>query len=184
MKFLNGILTCLILLGAAGAFMVYGGHTPIGATAPADLVDKLAPIARDKAIARNATAIQVDPGPEAAQRGMGHYKENCMPCHGAPAGKAMEFAEGMNPKAPALDSEHTQSFTDGELFWVVKNGIRASAMPGFGVNHQDAEIQDIVGFLRHLPRLTPDEKSALSSAAPAEHHHDGEAADGAADHHH
>jgi hypothetical protein len=39
----------------------------------------------------------------------------------------------MNPKPPLLDSGHTQAFSDGELFWIVKNGIRASGMPGFGL---------------------------------------------------
>jgi mono/diheme cytochrome c family protein len=185
MKFLGGVVVGLLLVGLAGAFMVHGGRVPVGATAPPDMLDQWAPTARDKAIARQAPAMQVDKSAEAARRGMEHYGENCMPCHGAPGGKAMEFAQGMNPKPPALDAAHAQDFTDGQLFWVVKNGLRASGMPGFGVNHRDPEIQDIVAFVRRLPRLTPDEKKELSGAGAAEHHHHDEAAaDEHGDHHH
>jgi mono/diheme cytochrome c family protein len=98
----------------------------------------------------------------------------------------------MNPAPPGLDSAHTQAFSDGALFWIVKNGIRASGMPAFGVNHQDAEIQDIVAFVRHVPKLTDEEKKELAAALPHEHHHDeagegheaGEPAHEGAGHHH
>ena len=152
--------------------MVYGGRTSIAATTPPDMVDKLAPVARDRAIVRSAPALSIPADAARAARGMEHYGENCLPCHGAPGVKAMEMAEGMNPKPPDLDGPHTQGFSDGQLFWIVKNGIRASGMPAFGGNHQDPEIQDIVAFVRHLPSLTAPEKQELGEALPREHHHE------------
>lgn len=184
MRFLAGLITGILLFLAAGAFIVYGGRVSIAATTPPDLVDKLAPIARDKAIARQAPSLSVPTDPAAAQRGMEHYGENCLPCHGAPGVKPMEMAEGMNPAPPELDAAHTQAFSDGELFWIVKNGIRASGMPAFGVNHKDPELQDIVSFVRHLPRITPAEKEQLGEALPHEHHHGEAEAGGAPSPHH
>jgi mono/diheme cytochrome c family protein len=173
MKFIAGVVVGILIVVAAGAFMVYGGRTSIAATTPPDLLDKMAPVARDRAIARQAPALSIPDDPARAARGREHYGENCLPCHGAPGVKAMEMAEGMNPKPPELDGPHTRGLSDGQLFWIVKNGIRASGMPAFGVNHQDPEIQDIVAFVRHLPALTPAEKQELGEALPREHHHEG-----------
>jgi mono/diheme cytochrome c family protein len=71
-------------------------------------------------------------------------------------------------------------FIDAELFWVIKNGIRMTGMPAFGVNHKDEEIRHIVAFVRHVPQLTDAERQALKTGAGEEHHHDGEEAE----HHH
>jgi hypothetical protein len=54
----------------------------------------------------------------------------------------------------------------------VKNGLRASGMAGFGVNHKDEEVQDIVAFVRHIPKLTEAERQGLAAAVPEEHHHE------------
>jgi mono/diheme cytochrome c family protein len=172
MRFVLGLIFGLVLVGAAAAFLVYGGRMAIAATTPPDMLDKFAPTARDRAIARQAPAMTIPADPAAARRGMEHYDENCLPCHAAPGLKPVEFAQGMNPAPPELDSAHTQAFSDGALFWIVKNGIRASGMPAFGVNHQDPEIQDIVAFVRHLPHLTEEERRALAAALPHEHHHE------------
>jgi mono/diheme cytochrome c family protein len=134
----------------------------------------VAPVARDKAIARNAPRMSIPADPERAARGQEHFGENCLPCHGAPGVKPMEMAQGLNPAPPDLTSTHTQAFADGELFWIVKSGIRSTGMPGFGVNHEDAEIQDIVAFVRHLPSLSAAEKQSLADALPHEHHHEDE----------
>jgi mono/diheme cytochrome c family protein len=186
MRFFLGLIVGLLLVAAVGAFMVYGGHVSVAATTPPDVIDKLAPIALDHAIAHQAPAMTIPADAAAARRGLAHYEENCLPCHGAPGVKAMEFAQGLNPAAPGLEGD-TQNFSDGELFWVVKNGIRASGMPAFGASHKDAEIQDIVAFVRHLPKLSDEERRELAAAAPHEHHHEEAAAGGPATpepHHH
>ena len=188
MRFIIGVIVGLVLVAAAGAFMVYGGRVAVAATTPPDMVDKIAPAARDRAIARRAPAMTIAADQAAVSRGAEHYGDNCLPCHAAPGVKPVEFAQGMNPAPPGLDGAHTQAFSDGALFWIVKNGIRASGMPAFGVNHEDREIQDIVAFVRHLPKLTDQERTALAAELPHEHHHEeGEAAEGGASagaHHH
>jgi mono/diheme cytochrome c family protein len=95
-----------------------------------------------------------------------------MPCHGAPEGSAAEFSQGLNPMPPALQVDMVQKgWTDAELFWIVKHGIRMTGMPAFGVNHKDEEIGDIVRFVRHMPKLTDEEKKLLQAPPQGDDHH-------------
>ena len=172
---LLAILVVLLVAGAAGAFLVHSGRLPVAATTPADLVDRVAMTAKFEAVRRGGNGLQVTlPGDAASiAAGRAHYVENCLPCHGAPGVKAAEFAEGMDPAPPAIDGP-LQGYSDAQLFWVIKNGLRATGMPAFGVNHKDEEIAAIAAFVRHTPHLTPEERKELA-AQPAEaepnHHH-------------
>ena len=101
-----------------------------------------------------------------------------MLCHGAPGVDASEAGEGLNPPAPDLTLARIQKRTDGELFWILQNGIRMTGMPAFGPTHKDDELWKMVAFLRHLPQLTPEEEKALQTEEGSDHH----AAEGS-DHH-
>ena len=176
MKFLAGFLTCLILLAIGGAAVAFTGSFDVAAIRPPSTLEKRAAgIALDHSVARRAPKIAnpLAKNPDAVRGGMGHYKEMCVFCHGAPGVDASEAGEGLNPPAPDLSSNKTQGRTDGELFWILKNGIRMTGMPAFGPTHKDEELWKMVAFLRHLPELTPDETKALKPSEEAEeHHHD------------
>lgn len=104
--------------------------------------------------------------------GLDHYRENCVICHGAPGIERSEAGKGLNPPAPGLDDPDVQQLTDGQVFWIVRNGIRMSGMPAFGITHNDSEVWQIVSFVRHLPKLTEDEKNRLKpTSSDGEHHH-------------
>jgi len=173
MKFFGGIVFTVVVAVAIGAFILGTGRFNVAATAPPDLIDKIAPRALDKAMERGARDISnpIAKDPEAVKRGLSHYRENCLPCHGAPGVDPAEFHEGMNPAPPGIDAPALQNASDAELFWVVKNGIRMTGMPAFSVNHGDDEIRDIVAFVRHAPRITDEERKALASASEGEEHH-------------
>ena len=180
------MVVVLLLLGGAGAFLVHTGRLPVAATTPPDVVDRVAMTAKFKAVVHHAAGLQVNLPVDAASiaKGREHYVENCLPCHGAPGVKPAEFAEGMNPRPPDIDGQ-LQNYNDAQLFWVIKNGLRATGMPGFGVNHKDEEIAAIAAFVRHTPRLTPEERKDLAAAAPHEdHNHEGAAPPGAEEPHH
>ncbi len=184
MKFITGVIvTVLVVLGIAG-FIFATGRFNVAATAPPDMIDKMAPWALDKALERRSKEV-TDPIAKdagAVARGLTHYRENCLPCHGAPGVEPAEFHEGMNPSPPDIDAPALQQDSDAELFWVVKNGIRMTGMPAFGVNHKDEEIRDIVAFVRHAPQITDAERQALKTGEGLEeHHHGGEAGE---EHHH
>ena len=80
-----------------------------------------------------------------------------------------------------LTASRIQAMTDGELHWVVANGIGMTGMPAFSPTHTDGELWQIVAFVRHLPQLTEDERSALAGprSDESEHHHheEGDAAE-------
>ena len=187
-RFLLAVLAVLLVLAGIGAFFVHTGRLPVAATTPPDLVDRIAMTAKFEAVRRGGNGLQVTLPTDAASlaEGREHYVENCLPCHGAPGVKPAEFAQGMNPTPPDIDGA-LQNYTDAQLFWVIKNGIRATGMPAFAVNHKDEEIAAIAAFVRRTPRLTPEERKELAAAAPHDdHHHETEAPAGAAEspHHH
>jgi mono/diheme cytochrome c family protein len=173
MKFLAGVVTTVVVGLATGAFVLGTGRFNVAATAAPDITDKVAPWVLEKSVKRAArdiaNPIATDAG--AVARGLLHYRENCLPCHGAPGVDPVEFQEGMNPTPPGIDAAILQDASDAELFWVVKNGIRMTGMPAFGVNRSDGEIRDIVAFVRHAPKVTDEERQALTAPSVGEEHH-------------
>ena len=80
----------------------------------------------------------------------GHY---CVSCHGNDGqNTGVPFAETMSPPVPSLASPDVQKYTDGQLKWVIDNGIWPSGMPGSKGMLSDDEIWSIVRFIRHLPK--------------------------------
>ena len=78
-----------------------------------------------------------------------HY---CVACHGMDGqNTGVPFAESMSPPVPSLNSSEIQSYTDGQLKWVIDNGIEPSGMPASKGMLSDEEIWSTVLFIRHLP---------------------------------
>jgi len=85
----------------------------------------------------------------AGKEAFGHY---CIACHGLDGqNTGVPFAEHMSPPLPSLASAEVQSYTDGQLKWIIDNGIAPSGMPASRGTLSDDEIWSIVHFLRHLP---------------------------------
>jgi mono/diheme cytochrome c family protein len=165
MKFLWGMVTGWVLLGAVAAAVVFTGIlNPAASVPPSSLERRLAGFALDRSVARRAPggANPLGPSPEAGRGAMEHYREMCVSCHGAPGVDASEAGEGLNPPAPDLTLTRVQKRSDGELFWILQNGIRMTGMPAFGPTHKDEDIWKLVALLRHLPSLTPEEQKLLA----------------------
>jgi mono/diheme cytochrome c family protein len=78
-----------------------------------------------------------------------HY---CVACHGMDGqNTGVPFADTMSPPVPSLSSSEVQSYTDGQLKWVIDNGILPSGMPGSKGTLSNEEIWTTVLFIRHLP---------------------------------
>jgi cytochrome c553 len=85
----------------------------------------------------------------AGKEAFGHY---CIACHGLDGqNTGVPFADRMSPPLPSLASTEVQSYTDGQLKWIIDNGIAPSGMPSSRETLSDDEIWSIVHFLRHLP---------------------------------
>lgn len=78
------------------------------------------------------------------------YSAECAMCHGMNGHVPSETGRWMYPRAADLTSFEVQRYTDRELFWVVKNGIRLSGMPAFGKVESDEHIWDLVHYVRSL----------------------------------
>ena len=71
-------------------------------------------------------------------------------CHGQDGLTPTQIGRSLYPPSPSLGAPDVQRYTDPELFWVVKNGIRLSGMPGFGRIYSDQQIWDLVRYMRTL----------------------------------
>lgn len=186
MRLFVGILLGFLLVALGAAAVLWTGSFNVAASsAPGKLEESLARMAIDRAVARRApkTANPVASAPDALRVGLSHFRENCVGCHGASGVDAAEYGQGLNPPAPDLSLPRVQRRTDGELFWIVSNGLRMTGMPAFSPTHKEEELWKIVAFVRHLPEITSDEEKALRAESEgADHHHDDpEATTGAAD---
>jgi S-disulfanyl-L-cysteine oxidoreductase SoxD len=84
--------------------------------------------------------------------GKASFSHYCVACHGLDGqNTGVPFADNMAPPVPSLASNTVQSYTDGQLKWVIDNGIFPSGMPASKGILTDEEIWSIVVYIRHLP---------------------------------
>jgi mono/diheme cytochrome c family protein len=168
-----------ILVGAvAGAALLYSGAYDIGADEPhwpvtARLVETL----RERSIAVRARTIEVPAldDAELIAEGAEHYAAMCSECHLGPGVANTEIRAGLYPQPPDL-ARHVHNHDDGSglravrrQFWIVKHGIKLTAMPAWGATHDDRSIWGIVAFLRKLPRLSVEEYRTLGRTTGSSH---------------
>ena len=171
--FVLGILSTIVA-AAVVVLAVFGtGWYDMGARRSPDVVDRFGAWAKRRSVPAHAPERRIPTlgDPEAIEAGLAHYATNCLPCHDVPGVEGMEFHEGMLPEPPHIDDRQVQRWSEAELFWIVKNGIRMTGRPAFGGNHSDEEIAQIVAFVRHAPELTEAEARRLAEALPEGHHH-------------
>jgi mono/diheme cytochrome c family protein len=123
-------------------------------------------VARDRSIRAHASGVVVPAGlddPAKIMAGVTHYAEHCAVCHGAPGVERSDLAEGLYPRPPNL-ADAARIYTPGELFWIVKHGIRMTGMPAWG-DHSDDELWATVGFVEKLSGMTDQEYARLVAAS-------------------
>jgi len=85
----------------------------------------------------------------------------CASCHGQDGRTPTDIGRWMYPRTLDLSSQEVQQWSEAELFWIIKNGIRLSGMPAFGKVHSDEQIWHLVHFVRTVGRL-PQRSSATA----------------------
>ena len=95
-------------------------------------------------------------------RGAGHYAIGCESCHGSPGEGVPSVMAAMTPPPPALSGEHLTRWTSGQLFTIVKHGIKFTGMPAWPAQNRDDEVWAVVAFLTRLPRMTAAEYQRLT----------------------
>jgi mono/diheme cytochrome c family protein len=163
MKTIRTLVVVLVLLALAGVAFMYSGIYDVAASTPDNgLLKDILETTRDRSVARRDAGIappKLD-DPQMIRTGLVHYHEMCTTCHGAPGVKVSEIGQGLNPYPPELAARRG-SGDPRESFWIVKNGLKMTGMPSFGVTHTDEEIWAIVAFLQKMPKLTPPEYQAM-----------------------
>ncbi|HSQ52400.1 MAG TPA: c-type cytochrome [Nitrospiraceae bacterium] len=130
--------------------------------------------------------------PDVMKESLAHFADHCATCHANDGSGQTPIGKNVYPKAPDLRLSHTQSMSDGEIFWVIHNGIRFTAMPAWGEGDpaEDKDSWKLVHFIRHLPKLTPEELDQMKTFNPTtkkdleEGGGEGAAARTKPDHHH
>ena len=151
------ILLSLLAIGAAALFFViYLGAYDITAT---DQHTRPVHWALDKGMrqavrlrARHIKPPSLD-DPTLTLRGFIHYRDSCQPCHGAPGVAPAPFAQGMMPLPNNL-AQTAIEWSSAELYWVTRNGIKMTGMPAWEFRYPDAELWQIVAFVKRLPTFT------------------------------
>ena len=111
--------------------------------------------------------------PEALARARAHFADHCAVCHGNDGAGQTALGQNLYPKAPDMRLAATQALRDGELFAIIRNGVRLTGMPAWGDGSPESDRQtwELVHLIRHLPRLTPEEveeMEGLNPKSPAE----------------
>lgn len=111
--------------------------------------------------------------PEALRAGMEHWADHCAMCHGNDGSGQVEIGRGLFPPAPDMRVAATQALGDGALFYAIEEGVPFTGMPAWSTGTEDGrrDSWELVHFIRHLPRLTPDEireMEALNPKSPAD----------------
>ena len=166
------IAIAIALLGVVVAMAVSILHDGLSARATPNRFEiMLARNARHLAIPWNARLAQnpLLASPEDLRDARLHFADHCAVCHANDGSGQTMFGGGLYPKPPDLRLPETQNLTDGELFWIIENGVRFTGMPAFSNGGEHGGMQSswkLVPFIRHLPHLTTAERIEMERYNP------------------
>lgn len=163
------LLALAIVVGAIGVW--YFVNSGVSAKEqPGRVEEFIARRVRNMAIARRAKSLTnpVEYSAEVIADGRAHFADHCATCHANDGSGRTAIGQGLWPKAPDMRQPPTQNLSDGELFWIIENGIRFTGMPAWSTGAQEGETASwhLVHFIRRLPKLTPEELEEMESLNP------------------
>jgi len=174
--FLAGVLSLAIVAVCAALIFLKIQADGFSARAkPSAIEATIARFARNMALPSNAKARR-NPVPDTSEvlsDARAHWADHCAICHDNDGSGHTTMGENMYPPAPDMVRGDTQNLTDGELFWIIGNGVRFTGMPAWGQAagsansaHSEEDSWKLVRFIRHLPNLTFEEKMQMEKLNP------------------
>jgi len=147
--------TALLIAIGAGLFVESGIYNIGADDHHTNIVLSVIEHLRDRSIAVRARTIDQPTGGSAASiaAGAARYSALCVACHLAPGVVNSDLRPGLYPHPPNLAAGEPED--SRRAFWIIKHGIKMSAMPAWGKTLNDAEIWDLVAFVRKMPDVTP-----------------------------
>jgi mono/diheme cytochrome c family protein len=164
---LLAVVIIIALVAVAAASLLHDGVS--SRAKPTALETMLARNARHLAIPASARKQQNPAAetPENLRDARLHFADHCAICHANDGSGDTAIGRGLYPKPPDLHREETQKLADGELFWIIENGVRFTGMPGFGgARGSEQDSWKLVRFIRHLPQLTDEERMEMERYNP------------------
>ena len=169
--FVAGALSLVVIGGVGGLVFLQTRANGFSARAqPSALETFAAQSARAMALSGDAKTRQnpIANSQEVLAQAGAHWADHCAGCHANDGSGDNTMGRQMYPPSPDMRKERTQQMTDGELFYIIENGIRLSGMPAWGSGSEvDAQASwKLVHFIRHLPFLTADEIKEMEKQNP------------------
>lgn len=162
-QLVTGAVAFGLAVAIVGATIAFAGLYDIAASTPHwGLTERVLGIVRDRSIQRQAASVVVPTtlgDPARLGHGLDHFAAHCAVCHGGPGVPKGDIGKGLYPAAPDL-AVAARRLTPGEMFWVIKHGIKMTGMPAWR-DHADDEIWSMVAFLQKLPSLTEQDYAKL-----------------------
>jgi mono/diheme cytochrome c family protein len=159
-----------LVVGGATALWLFLQHGFSARDQPMAVEAFVARRLRHLAVPRSVRLAQnpVPAIPEVLAEARAHFADHCALCHANDGSGQTEIGKNLYPKAPDMREANTQSLSDGELFYIIHNGIRLTGMPawGDGSPEEDMESWQLVHFIRHLPQLSPEELTEMQKLNP------------------
>ena len=129
------------------AMETFAARTARGLAMPANAKNRTNPVSNTQDVLAEARA---------------HWADHCAGCHANDGSGQVEMGKRMYPPAPDMRKEPTQKMSDGELFFIIENGIRLSGMPAWGGSEAGGEDSwKLVHFIRHLPTMSATEMKEM-----------------------
>ena len=106
------------------------------------------------------------------QSGRDAFLATCQTCHGHDGSGLIPVGQSLYPRVPDLRAEQTQNMSDGELHYIIENGVELTGMPAWGNPHQ---VQNVDGWklvlhIRSLRPLTQHEQTQQTLTSVSAHY--------------
>ena len=153
------VIITLVVIIVAGLIYIYSGAFNIRQSKDKSLSEWVFSTAKNQSVSKRIKDIRVPPMNDTAMLRIGfvHYNEMCATCHGGPGITPDELSKGLFPAPPKFYKSDDMP-EPAEAFWIIKNGIKFTAMPAFGPTHDDQKIWAITDFLLNkMNKMTPEE---------------------------
>ena len=160
-KVLLGAVLTLASLSVSAIAVVKLGLMPVSADGNHSRLEaRVMPLVLHAAIARHASGETnpVSLSEDNLKSGAATYKAMCARCHSTPQGNPSVYGQSFYPPAPQLLGGMS-NYTDSQLFWTIKHGIRNTGMPAWGSMLSDDEIWQLVSLLKNSQDLPPSVES-------------------------
>jgi mono/diheme cytochrome c family protein len=168
--FLTAIVAVLALGGAAWMFLRTAANGFSARQPPTAIESLVARSARRWAVPADARAAAnpIVESPDTLAEARAHWADHCAGCHANDGSGETEMGRNLYPRAPDMRAAATQQLTDGELFFIIQNGVRLTGMPawGSGTAHDAQDSWKLVRFIRHLPGITSQELGEMETMNP------------------